>query len=78
MFSDISRSNTTSKSLIMSNEVNDRIIMRVDFDKLEGLAYTDDYDSEDDDAYLGDKSNRYEEQRLRQEVDSTESRKNLY
>lgn len=34
---------------------------KVDFSRLEGLAYTDSYDSEDDEAYHGDKSNRYEE-----------------
>ena len=77
MFSDISRSNTTSKSLIIPIEMNDRMYMKVDFDRLMERAHSDSYDSEDD-AYLGDKSNRYEEQRLRQEVDSTESRKNLY
>ena len=65
MFSDISRSNSTSKSLILQNESIGNIVVKVDFDRLEGLAHTDNYGSEDDDAYLGDKSNRYEEQRLR-------------
>ena len=61
MFSDISKSNSTSKSMIIKNESMNNLLVKVDFDKLEGFANTDSYDSEEDDAYLGDKSNRYEE-----------------
>ena len=58
-----SKSNTSSLPHVMNNFDDLDAAAKLYFDKLSELV--DSYESEnDDEAYLGDKSNRYEEQRL--------------